>query len=184
VRRLVARDGRPLAPAERERVERKAREQAEALQAGTAVTEQPALRLSRILERYDFRQAGGEEIDGRCALVFEFSPRSGDFAVERDFVLRKLAGRLWVDEAEQAVVRLEVRNTGGVRVALGLGASVKTVTARAEFQRVEPGLWLPRRLEGAAAGRKLVFVRFSVRDVMTFDHFRRFSVDVEEHLSP
>jgi len=184
VRRLASRDGRPLPPAERERVERKARELAEALRAGTAVTEQPGVRLSRILERYAFAAAGREEVEGRCALVFDFAPRPGDFPLERDFVLKKLAGRLWVDEAEQAVVRLELRNTGGVRVAFGLGANVSSVAFRADFARLEDGVWLPRRLEGRAAGRKLLFVRFRVHEVMSFGHFQRFAVDVEEQVKP
>ena len=184
VRRLVSRDGQPLPTTEREHVDRKARELAAALRAGTAVSEQPGVRLSRILERYDFTLAGREELEGRCALVFDFTPRPGDFPLERDFVLRKLAGRLWVDEAEQAVVRLELRNTGSVRVALGLAANVASVAFRAEFTRLEQGVWLPRRFEGSAAGRKLVFVGFHVRDLMSFGNFRRFEVDVQEQIRP
>jgi hypothetical protein len=184
VRRLVQRDGQPLSPDERERVERRTSERAEALRAGTAGGEPPGVRLSRILERYDFRAAGREEVEGRCALVFDFTPRPGDFPLERDFVLKQLAGRLWVDEAERAVVRLELRNTGSVRVAFGLAASVASARFRAEFVRLADGVWLPRRFEGSAAGRKLIFARFHVRDVMSFGNFRRLGVDVQEQARP
>lgn len=184
VRRLVSRDARPLPPSERERVERKARELALALRDGSAVSEQPGVRLSRILERYAFTAEGRETIEGRCARVFGFTPRPGDFPIERDFVLRRLAGRLWVDEAEQAVARLELRNTGDVNVAFGLGASVASVVFRAEFARLEEGVWLPRRLEGRVSGRKLLFLRFRVREVLSFERFRRFEVDVREEVDP
>jgi hypothetical protein len=183
VRRLVARDGRPLPPAERERIDQRARETAEAIQNGKAVSEQPGIRISRILERYDFRAAGSEEVAGRCARAFDFVARPGDFQLERDFVLRKLAGRLWIDVGEDAVVRLEVRNTGGVRIALGLAANVASASLLGEFARLEPGVWLPRLLQGSARGKKLVFFGFHVRERLSFSNYRRFAVDVEEQLS-
>ena len=184
VRRLVSRDGRPLPPADRQRVDERARALAEAIRNGQAVSEEPGVRLSRILERYDFRFAGREPVDGRCALVFEFSPLPGDFALDRDFVLKKLAGRLWVDEAEQAVMRLDVRNTGGVKLALGLGANVSAASFRGEFERLEPGVWLPRLLQGGAEGRKLLFIGFRVRETLAFGNYRRFDVSTDETVRP
>ncbi len=184
VRKLVARDGRPLPAPERERQERRARELAEAIRAGRAVTEQPGVRISRILERYHFRESGPEELNGRCARVFDFSARPGDFPLERDFVLKKLAGRLWVDAEEQAVTRLDARNTGRVRIALGIGATVSAAALHLEFVRMEPGVWLPSLIEGSAAGRKLLFIGFRVRERLAFDGFRRFTVDVQEQVRP
>lgn len=184
VRRLVSRDGRELPAKEREREERRARELAEAIRAGEAATEQPGVRLSRILERYDFTAAGREEADGRCTLVFDFVARPGDFDLERDALLRRLAGRLWVDEQEKAVSRLEARNTSGLRFALGLGAKVSSLVFRTEFARMEEGVWLPRRLEASAEGRKLLVRGFRVRTATTFDNYRRFEVETEEQVRP
>ena len=184
VRRLVARDGHPLAPKEREKEERRASELAADLRSGRAVTEQPGVRLSRILERYLFVAAGREAVDGRCAIVFDFRARPGDFDLERDGLLRRLAGRLWVDEEDRAVVRAEVRNTRGLRFALGLGATVSSLSLRVEFQRLEEGAWLPRAIEASAAGRKLLFRRFHVRTTSTYGSFRRFEVEVEEEARP
>jgi hypothetical protein len=184
VRVLVARDGQPLSPSERQSREARARELARAIRDGRTVGERPGVRLSRILERYGFRFAGREELGGRCTLVFDFAALPGDFKLERDFVLRKLAGRLGVDEAERAVVRLEARNTGGVRIALGIAANVSSASFRAEFVRLEPGLWLPRRLEGAADGRKLLFIGFHVRETLAFANYRRFDVSSDETFRP
>jgi hypothetical protein len=184
VRRLVARDGQPLPAAERARQEQRARELAAAIAAGRATKEQPGVRLSRILERYRFTSAGREEVNGRCALVFDFAARPGDYALERDFVLRKLAGRLWVDEAEQALVRLDVRNTAGVKIAFGLGANVSSAGLHAEFVRMEDDVWLPRLLQGRAEGRKLLFLGFRVRETLAFANYRRFQVEVDEQARP
>jgi hypothetical protein len=184
VRRLVARDGRPLPPEEREKEQRRARELAEDLRSGRAVRELPGVRLSRILERYDFVAKGREEIDGRCALVLDFAARPGDYDLERDALLRRLAGRLWVDEGEEAVARVEVHNTSGLRFALGLGATVSSLALRTEFRRLEEGAWLPRSAEVCAEGRKLLFKGFRIRTTTRYDNYRRFEVQVQEELRP
>jgi hypothetical protein len=184
VRRLVARDGQPLPPEERAARDRKAREMAQAIREGRVAAEQPGVRISRILERYDFRAGGSEEIDGRCARVFDFAARPGDSALERDFLLKKLAGRIWVDAGEDAVVRLDVRNTSGVRLALGLAASVSTASFQGEFQRLEAGVWLPKQLQGSARGKKLVVFSFHLRERLSFSNYRRFDVSIEEKPRP
>ncbi|MFN8092658.1 MAG: hypothetical protein U0599_10640 [Vicinamibacteria bacterium] len=184
VRRLVERDGRPLPAKERAREDARARQLADDLAAGRSATEQPGLRISRVLERYDFAYAGREDVAGRCALAFDVAARPGRFDLDRDALLRRLAGRLWVDEEDRAVVRLQVRNTGGLRVGLGIAASVSSLGLEAEFARMEDGVWLPRRVEARAEGRKLLFASFRVRTTTTYSNYRRFAVDVEERVAP
>ena len=178
VRRLVAKDGRPLEGKEREKEERRVGDLATAQRTGKAASEQPGLRLSRILERYDFSAVGREELDERCAIVFDFAARPGDFDLERDGLLRRLAGRLWVDETERAVAQVEVRNTSSVRFALGLGATVSSLSLHARFRRLEEGAWLPRSLAVSAEGKKLLFKGFRLRTTTTYDRYRRFEVSL------
>jgi hypothetical protein len=184
VRRLVARDNRELTGRDREREDRRVRQLVEAIHEGRAASEMPGVRLSRILERYDFSTRGAEEQAGRCNLVFDFAARPGDFDLERDNLLSRLSGRLWVDEEERAVVRLEARNTSGLRFAFGLGASVSTLSFDMAFTHMEDGVWLPRRLETYAEGRRLFFRRFRSRRTSTYSNYRRFEVDIQETLHP
>jgi hypothetical protein len=184
VRRLVGRNNRELSEGDREREERRVQELADAIREGRAVTEQPGVRLSRILERYDFQARGTAEVEGRCSLVFDFASRSGDFELDRDKLLRKLTGRLWVDERERAVARLEIRNTSGLRFAFGLGASLSTLSFHLAFTRMEEGVWLPLRLEAYAEGRRFLFRRFRSRRTTTYSNYRRFEVDVREEIRP
>ena len=184
VRRQVARDGHELTGRDRQREDQQVQELAEAIRDGRAISEKPGVRLSRILERYDFEARGAERVEGRCLLVFDFAARPGDVELDRDELLRKLAGRLWVDEEERAVARLEVRNTEGLRFALGLGASVSTLSFEMAFSRMEDGVWLPRRLEAYAEGRRLVFFRFRSRRTSKYSNYRRFEVGVEERIQP
>lgn len=182
VRRLVARDGRELTGRDREKEDRKAWELAQAIRDGRAVSESPGVRLSRILERYDFQSLGGERHDERCTLVFSFAAKGEDSELEKDPVLRKLTGRLWVDEEERAVTRLQVLNTDGIRFALGVGASVSTLSFEMAFARMEDGVWLPRRLEAYAEGRRWLFRRFRSRRTTVYSHYRRFQVGVDEEI--
>lgn len=180
IRRLVAEAGRPLPPDRQAKVDREAREKAEAIHEKRVANEAPFMRLSAILERYDFRAVGREPVDGRPAIVLEFTPLPGSRPIKHDNVLRSLAGRVWMDEAEREVVRAEVRNTAGVKFFGGLGASISTVSGTFEFRKVGETLWLPVRDETRATGRMLLFKTFRTRVVRSYDNFRRFEVQSEE----
>jgi hypothetical protein len=183
VRRLVAEGGRPLAPDRQAKVDREAREKAEAIHEKRVANEAPFLRLSAILERYDFRAVGREAVDGRPAIVLEFTPFPGSRPIKHDNVLRSLAGRVWMDEVEREVVRAEVRNTAGLKFFGGLGASVSALSGTFEFRKVGDTLWLPARDETRATGRMLLFKTFRTRVVRTYDNFRRFEVHSEEKMN-
>ncbi len=180
VRRLVAENGRPLSPERQAREDRTVREQVEAVRQGKVVTERPGLRLSEIIARYDFRTVGREVVSGRPALVFDFLPRPGKRSIDGDAVLRRLTGRIFVDEAERVIVRAELHNLETIKLAWGLGASVSSVTSHLEFRKVDDTVWLPHEEETVAVGRMLLFKGFRTRMRRTYSAFRHFDVDVEE----
>jgi len=182
IRRLVAEEGRPLGTERQARVDREVKEKVDAINEQRVAQELPAVRLSAILERYDFRSVGREAIDGRPAIVLEFTALPGSRRLAHDDVLRNLAGRVWMDEAEREVVRAEVRNIAGMKFFLGLGASVSAVSGTFEFRKVGDTLWLPVRDETRATGRMLLFKTFRTRVVHTYGNFRRFDVQAEEKL--
>jgi len=182
IRRLVAEEGRPLGAERQAKVDREVKEKVDAVNQQRVAVETPAVRLSQILERYDFRAVDREAVDGRPAIVLEFTALPGSRPLAHDDVLRNLAGRVWMDEAEREVVRAEVRNTAGMKLFLGLGASVSTMSGTFEFRKVGDTLWLPVRDETRAAGRMLLFKTFRTRVVHTYGNFRRFDVHSEEKL--
>jgi hypothetical protein len=182
VRRLVAEDGRPLGADRQAKVDEDVKEKVAAINQERVALETPAVRLSQILERYDFRAVGRETIEGRPAIVLEFTALPGSRPLPRDDVLRNLGGRVWMDEAEREVVRAEVRNTAGMKFFLGLGASVSLVSGTFEFRKVGDTLWLPVRDEARADGRMFLFKTFRKRVVHTYGNFRRFDVQSDERL--
>jgi hypothetical protein len=98
--------------------------------------------------------------------------------------MRHLSGRLWADDAEGRIVKIEVHNDARIRVGLGIGASISALAFTAEFSRVDDQVWLPSRVETWATGRVLGFKGFRVRHTDEYGRYRRFQVDSEEQLRP
>jgi hypothetical protein len=184
IRRLVSEDGRPLDARQQQRADRDAEEKAEAIRKGQATEERPGARLLTILERFDFRATGREEVDGRPAIVLDFVPQPGKRDIEGDAALRHLVGRLWVDEAEREIVRAEVRNQGPIKLAWGLGATVSSLESRTDFRKVDGAAWLPVRDQTTASGRVLLLKRFRTRVTRSYGNYRKFEVDVQETVPP
>jgi hypothetical protein len=184
VRRLVEEDGRPLSARQQEKADREARETAEAVRSGQAAFERPGLRLSAILDRYEFTSVRREEVGGRPAIVLEFAPRPGDRKIDYDRLLRRVKGRLWVDEAEEEIVRAELENFASLKFGWGLAGSVSELSTRIEFRKVDDTVWLPAEDETTAAGRILVVKKFRMRFRQTYSGYRHFSVESEETPHP
>jgi hypothetical protein len=180
--KLVAEDGRPLTKGQQEVEEKRVREKVGDLAAERVALKDPSVQLSAILERYDFRTVGREDLDGFPALVLEFQPRPGKRDLDGDAVLRALAGRIWVDEAETEVVRAEVSSTSDIKFALGIGASVSAMGVVLDFRKIEDGLWLPARVEAKAEARLLLIKGFRGRSTSIFSHYRRFEAASEEEI--
>ena len=84
IRRLVAEDGRPLGAQRQAKVDREVKEKVDAVNEQRVAQEIPAVRLSAILERYDFRAVGREAMDGRPAIVLEFTAIPGSRPLAHD----------------------------------------------------------------------------------------------------
>lgn len=185
VRKLVTENGRALSPANSEAEERRVREKVGDIVADRTAYEMPEVRLSQVLERYEFKAVRREDRDGRPTLVFDFTAVPDKRKIEGDFFLRQLQGRIWVDETEKQLAEAEMSNAEPIKLAFGLGASVKTLSLRLRFRPIEDGVWLPARVQFAAEGRALLAAGFKVRTLVFFSRFRRFEAETEsETIAP
>jgi hypothetical protein len=180
IRRLVEEDDRPLPAQRRAAEDRRVRELITAVRDRRVAVEQSEVRLSQILERYDFQTVGREDVEGRTTLVLDFRPLPGPRPLEGDRVLRRLEGRIWVDEVDRVVARADVRSTGGVRFALGLAASLSSLGFTVEFRKVDGAVWLPWRVESRAAGRLALVKSLRTRVFAAYGPYRRFQVKHDE----
>jgi hypothetical protein len=183
VRRLVAKNGVPLGKKEQAEVDKKAEAQAQAIASGQTVSEQAGIRLSLLLDSFDFKTLAREEREGRQTLVFAFEPRKGASKASSgrtEAVTRILHGTLRVDEADRRVARLDARTAEGEKAGVATGVKLSAFELQMEFKSVEDGVWLPARVVTVASGRAFLFKTFRVRQTTLYSNYRKFRVDTEE----
>jgi hypothetical protein len=112
-----------------------------------------------LLKRYTCTLVGRETIRERPALVIDFKPASDDLPVRnlKDRFINKGAGRVWVDEADAALVKVDVHLTESVNVVGGLVGAVHQCSYQFDRQRTADGLWFTTRVTWHLEGRQ-VFV--------------------------
>ncbi len=110
-----------------------------------------------LFDRYKSEVVGRESVAGRPAIVLHFWPRSSDLPIRRrqDYVLNKLTGKVWIDEQDWEIVRVEAQLTERVRVLLGLVAALDKVDLHFEQIRMGDAVYLPLKLTASFEGRKL-----------------------------
>jgi hypothetical protein len=183
VARKVEEGGHPLSPdaqkGEDARVARKVKD----ISSDPTAADREDIKLSRMLSRYDFKSVGREEVEGHVTVVMDFLPLPGKRDLAHDNVLRAVGGRVWVDEAEEQLVRAELRNTSGIKWAWGLGASISEIRMVMGFKPID-NVWLPSEFSLAARGRILLVKGFRLLTTETYSHYRRFEVTEEEEVKP
>lgn len=117
----------------------------------------PTHRLGRdLLERFDYRLVGSEEVEGRLAHLLDFVPRpSSQGGKVADRVLGSLRGRLWVDALEFEPVRIEARLEAPVSIG-GFLAVLDEFRMDVERLRLPSGVWVDQRVDTHVGGRKLI----------------------------
>lgn len=115
------------------------------------------------LQRFQFTLIGREPINGRPALIVDLVPATKKPPEHdlKDRIINKMAGRVWVDEAESVLVKADFHLTEKVNVVAGLVGAIRTFTLSFRRERTAEGLWFTPRLEWHLEGRE-VFVRRTV----------------------
>ena len=164
----VEKNGRPLAGAdlaEEQEKRRKFIERQIARNLGKGEDERVPLDAD-LFSRYRGEVVGREVINGRPAIVIEFSPNSRDLPIRRrqDYLLNKLAGKVWVDEMDYDIVKAEARLTERTRVFWGILGNIENADLYFEQTRMGDGVYLPMHLSFFFDGRKLFT---SIREKIT-----------------
>ena len=123
-----------------------------------------------LVDRFEFRTIGREVRDSRPTLVFAFTPRretprSGEEAADR--ITRILRGRLFIDEEEKRVARLEASNAPGEDAKVSTGVKLASLATVMDFARVAPRVWLPRTVMTEGTARVFFFRTVRVRNTGT-----------------
>ena len=188
-RRRIAKNGRPLEGKEKrkadeeferevrkrqgetpgERAKREAEEQKNRAEARRFLQEVP--------KAYYLQTAGTDAIDGLPVWIIEATPRP-DFqsSVKHADLLRKVRGRVWVDQSSYQWVRAEAEaiqpiSFGGFLAKLDRGARLTFLQTR-----VNDEVWLPAKATVRVDGR-LLLKHFRLAAESTWSNYRKFQVD-------
>jgi len=142
--------------------------------------------VSQILPLMKISSPRRISFNGRSTLAFDFV---GDPHVKAhglaEGAARKIAGTVWIDEADREVARLEARFDDNFRIGGGFLASIHKGTSLIfEQSRLSQELWMPTVSEIHLAARELL-----VKDVRQNIHvkdsdFRRFETGVQQQIAP
>jgi hypothetical protein len=116
-----------------------------------------------------------ERLGGRDVIVVTFSPRAGAKPETREGRLARLfKGRIYVDEADAEVVRVEATAIDEITYGLGFVARLNagsTVTLVQE--RVDGDVWLPTSIRFVGDGRAMLFRKLRVDHLIEWFAYRR-----------
>ena len=189
-RRMLARDGKPLSPAEQQYEQRKLDEAARKLSAETPAEKRQRLEeaekrrqrefafLSEIPDLFDLRLEGESTVDGRPVWVVSGAPRPGAEPKSRDAkVLLKVRGRMWIDKATYQWAKVEAETTG--TISWGWFLARLNAGAKLTFEQTEVNseIWLPKHLFMTGSGRLGLVKRLSQDEQIDWSDYRKFTVD-------
>lgn len=148
----IERDGKPLSAAERARSQEAARQAASEWKAKTpeerakilARSEKETDYLKEFPYALEFSALPDETLDGRKAMVWAFKPKPGYKAKSLGGrVYEGVVGKLWLDQEERQLMRLEAEVVRDVTVGGFLAKVEKGTRFSLSQARVEQGCWLP-----------------------------------------
>jgi hypothetical protein len=198
-RKLVERDGKPLTSEELAKEDEK-QEAKEAKKAAKLYGEDASRRASTESERrlketkaidelfriYEFRIVGREALDGRDAIVVSFEPRP-DVGTETrgGKILKKFAGRAWIDEEDRQLVRVEAELTDDLSFGFGLLAKLKKGShAQILRRKINDEIWLPAEAHFVGNARLLLVKGLHIDALSEYSDYKKFTVATEATAAP
>jgi len=204
VRRLVSRNGKPLAKDEQEKIDRRVQKAVEDLLEAKEKRRQRAEERERrekndddaeedrrrvtilsFLRLSDVTSMRREMFRGHEVIAFDFEPKKQVKTRNRgEALVSKLIGTMWVDEASQQIVRLEARLSDSFKIGGGLLASLSPQSAVVmEQEKVNGEVWMPSYAEANLAARVFLLAKFSRNVVTRYGDYKKVQVASEYDLT-
>ena len=139
-------------------------------------TSEISLAVFRFFRYDEFHSPRRERLRERDTIVLDFRPRP-DFrpANEIQKPYARLAGRVWIDAADKAVVRLEAWPDGSQPPGANAAGVAAEPSVVFEHERTADGVWLERLVRIKTYGHKDVFNGIELDFTKENSDFRRFS---------
>jgi hypothetical protein len=186
--RLVKRGGVELSAREQEREQERVKKEIDGYAKGARGAERGrgggrARIISRILAVARTSNPRRVLFRGRETLVFDFEgdPKAKAEGMDQS-AAKKLAGTVWIDEADKQVSRLEVHFYDNFHIGGGLLASVQKGTSmNVDQSPLGDGLWMQTASEDHLAARVVIKNLRENVHIQDFD-FKKFDIGTSEHI--
>ncbi len=201
IRRLVAKNGKPLSPDEEADVQKRIEKRIREIEKREAEKERKAARevaqrtsgdpdseagerpsIADVLRASKPINARHERFRSRDVIVFDFEPLPG-YKPQKNYekLFGKMEGALWIDPVDKQVARVEARLIEAYKVGGGMLASLKQgANFVLEQERVNDEIWLPTRAEINLGLRVLLVKGFNINQTITYGDYKRFNVESEK----
>jgi hypothetical protein len=186
VDRIVARDGKPLTPAEAnkesERIDKevaKAKERKEKNRdKGKETTSRgdELITASRILELGTFSNPRRIDLNGRPTIVLDYAgDPNAKTRNEAEGVIRDLVGVVWIDEHDRVLVRGQGHFLNDFKIGGGLVLSIhKGLSFDFSVTKIHDEVWLPSTITAQGSARILLFDGVHGRFSRVTSDYRKF----------
>ena len=165
LRRLIERDGKPVADGEVDRIKVKEEQRREGRRTS----------MDDVVAMLTFTTDRREKLHGRDAIVVKFTPKPEASPETREGRIAKaFSGSAWVDEAAREVIRVEATAVDSISFGFGLIARLnKGTTVTLTREQIDGSIWLPTSIRFAGEGRALVFRRMNVDQRIEWSNYKK-----------
>ena len=178
----ISRDGQPLSPQDANKEQERVDKLVAKLKARQNKPDKNEVQLSasRLLKVATFTNPRREVIDGRPTLVFDYKGNP-DAKAENlsDEIMRLVAGTLWVDEHDNAILRLNGSLQQNFHIGGGLLVNIKKGSWFDFTEKpVNSEIWFPAQFNVHVDGRFLLVKGFNGDGRDTFSDYRKLKTSV------
>jgi hypothetical protein len=192
VRRLIAKDGKPLsakdAAKEDEKIQKiidKHQNESEEERRKQQEKEAKEVEENRQFEKevadaYNFTLTGIEQYEGRDTYVIEATPRPGFQPHVKDAnLLPKFKFRAWIDKDELQWAKIEIEAIDTVSFGLFLARIHKGTRIVIEQTRINDEVWLPKHVEVKFDARIALFKELAANLDFVYSDYKKFRTDIK-----
>jgi hypothetical protein len=132
-------NGKPPSPSDLKEEEDLLRMEREASQTGKGSDAENTMEVNKeLVGKYEYLTLGEEVIGGRPVYVLSFKPKSKSLLVRSkiDYVMNRISGKVWIDQEDYAIARVESRLTESTQIWWGLLASLRGFSGVLEQTRL------------------------------------------------
>jgi hypothetical protein len=192
VRRLIAKDDKPLpekdVAKEEEKIEKLAEkrknendeQRKKRFDQEEKDREDARKFVSEVADAYNFHLVNTESLDGRPTYVIDAEPRP-DFEPrsKEAKILPKFRFRAWIDQAESQWVKLDVECIDTVSLGWFLARIHKGSRLLLDQTRINDEVWLPRHVAIKVDVRLALLKNFNVETDVTYRDYKKFRTDTK-----